>query len=157
MSKNGKRMPFSTRKIWQEPQSYGKCHFYFCIVGRISAKNKDLIKYHDAFSVTGPVPYRLGDVISYLSQNTKENNDQNHDDVENYEETKNDNKHDLPFMESKSEPRLLTRSYLNMSIKVQFLNSHLDSVRENLGSFSNEQGESIHKDIKEIEKRYQGS
>lgn len=40
----------------------------------------------------------------------------------------------------------------NMSIKVHFLNSHLDYFPENLGSVSDEQGERFHQDLKEIEK-----
>ena len=44
----------------------------------------------------------------------------------------------------------------NMSVKVHFLHSHLDYFPENLGAFSEEQGERFHQDIKVIEKRYQG-
>ena len=36
----------------------------------------------------------------------------------------------------------------NMSIKVRFLKSHLDSFPENLGSVSDEQEERFHQDIK---------
>ena len=43
-----------------------------------------------------------------------------------------------------------------MSIKVHFLHSHLDRFPENLGALSDEQGERFHKDIKEMEERYQG-
>ena len=44
----------------------------------------------------------------------------------------------------------------NMSIKVHFLNSHLDKFPENLGDISDEQGERFHQDIKAMEERYQG-
>ena len=44
----------------------------------------------------------------------------------------------------------------NMSIKMHFLNSHLDRFPENLGDVSDEQGERFHQDIKEMENRYQG-
>lgn len=44
----------------------------------------------------------------------------------------------------------------SMSIKVHFLNAHLDFFPENLGSVSEEQGERFHQDIKEMERRYQG-
>ena len=44
----------------------------------------------------------------------------------------------------------------NMSLKVHFLDSHLDSFPENLGDYSEEQGERFHQDIAEMEKRYQG-
>ena len=44
----------------------------------------------------------------------------------------------------------------NMSIKVHFLFSHLDEFPENLGAYSDEQGERFHQDIKTMEKRYQG-
>lgn len=44
----------------------------------------------------------------------------------------------------------------NMSIKVHFLNSHLDKFPENLGDVSDEQGERFHQDIKIMEERYQG-
>lgn len=43
-----------------------------------------------------------------------------------------------------------------MSLKVHFLHSHLDKFPENLGDFSEEQGERSHQDMKEIERCYQG-
>ncbi|GBM50899.1 hypothetical protein AVEN_54336-1 [Araneus ventricosus] len=43
-----------------------------------------------------------------------------------------------------------------MSLKVHFLDSHLDYFPENLGAVSEEQGEIFHQDIKEMERRYQG-
>ncbi|GBO14408.1 hypothetical protein AVEN_272059-1 [Araneus ventricosus] len=43
-----------------------------------------------------------------------------------------------------------------MSLKVHFLDSHLEYFPENLGSVSEEQGETFHQDIKEMERRYQG-
>lgn len=44
----------------------------------------------------------------------------------------------------------------NMSIKLHFLFSHLDRFPENLGDFSEEQGERFHQDIRTMEERYQG-
>ena len=44
----------------------------------------------------------------------------------------------------------------NMSIKVHFLNSHLDEFPANLGDVSDEHGERFHQDIKVMEERYQG-
>lgn len=44
----------------------------------------------------------------------------------------------------------------NMSIKVHFLFSHLDRFPDNLGDYSEEQGERFHQDIKAMEERYQG-
>lgn len=44
----------------------------------------------------------------------------------------------------------------NMSIKMHFLNSHLDQFPENLGDVSDEQGERFHQDLKTMEERYQG-
>ena len=44
----------------------------------------------------------------------------------------------------------------NMSIKLHFLNSHLDQFPENLGAVSDEQGERFHQDLKIMEERYQG-
>ena len=44
----------------------------------------------------------------------------------------------------------------NMSIKLHYLYSHIDTFPENLGSMSNEQGEQFHQDSKEMEIRYQG-
>jgi hypothetical protein len=44
----------------------------------------------------------------------------------------------------------------NMSVKLQFLHSHIDYFPENLGKVSEEQKERFHQDIKEMEKRYQG-
>ena len=43
-----------------------------------------------------------------------------------------------------------------MSYKIHFLHSHLDYFPENLGDYSEEQGERFHQDIKEMERRYQG-
>ena len=44
----------------------------------------------------------------------------------------------------------------NMSLKVHFLDSHLDVFPKNLGAVSEEQGERFHQDMKELERRYQG-
>ena len=43
-----------------------------------------------------------------------------------------------------------------MSIKLHYINSHLDQFPENLGDVSEEQGERFHQDLKTIEGRYQG-
>lgn len=43
-----------------------------------------------------------------------------------------------------------------MSIKLHFSHSHLDRFPENLGDFSEEQGERFHQDIRTMEERYQG-
>ncbi|GBM80171.1 hypothetical protein AVEN_164847-1 [Araneus ventricosus] len=40
----------------------------------------------------------------------------------------------------------------SMSLKVHFLDSHLDYFPENLGAVSEEQGERFHQDIKEMER-----
>jgi len=44
----------------------------------------------------------------------------------------------------------------NMSLKIHFLESHLDFFPENLGEVSDEHGERFHPDILAVEKRYQG-
>ena len=44
----------------------------------------------------------------------------------------------------------------NMSVKVHFLHSHLDYFSENLGAMSEDQGERFHRDLKTMEKKYQG-
>lgn len=44
----------------------------------------------------------------------------------------------------------------NMSVKVHYLHSHLDQFPENLGSYSEEQGERFHQDLKTMEERYKG-
>ncbi|GBM08860.1 hypothetical protein AVEN_57413-1 [Araneus ventricosus] len=44
----------------------------------------------------------------------------------------------------------------SMSLKVHFLDAHLDYFPENLCAVSEEQGEIFHQDIKEMERRYQG-
>jgi len=44
----------------------------------------------------------------------------------------------------------------NISLKIHFLESHLDFFPENLGEVSDEHGESFHQDILAMEKRYQG-
>ncbi|GBL73979.1 hypothetical protein AVEN_230905-1 [Araneus ventricosus] len=43
----------------------------------------------------------------------------------------------------------------SMSLKLHFLNSHLDYFPEILGTVSEEQGERFHQDIKEVERQYQ--
>jgi len=44
----------------------------------------------------------------------------------------------------------------NMSLKIHFLESHLDFSPENLGKVSDEHGERFDQDILAMEKRYQG-
>ena len=44
----------------------------------------------------------------------------------------------------------------DMSLKIHFLESHLDFFPENLGEVIDEQGEKIHQDIMAREKWYQG-
>ena len=44
----------------------------------------------------------------------------------------------------------------NMSIKLHYLHSHMEKFPENLGDFSEEQGERAHQDLKTMEHRYQG-
>ena len=44
----------------------------------------------------------------------------------------------------------------NMSIKLHFLNNHLDQFPDNLGAVSDEQGERFHQDLKIMEERYLG-
>ena len=43
-----------------------------------------------------------------------------------------------------------------MSLKLYFLDSHIDEFPDNLGDYSDEQGERFHQDIKVMENRYQG-
>jgi len=43
-----------------------------------------------------------------------------------------------------------------MSLKIHFLESHLDSFPENLGEVSDKHGERFHQDIMTMEKRYLG-
>ncbi|GBP53241.1 hypothetical protein EVAR_88125_1 [Eumeta japonica] len=43
-----------------------------------------------------------------------------------------------------------------MSLKVHFLHSHIEYFPENLGAYSEEQGEIFHQDVRDIERRYQG-
>lgn len=44
----------------------------------------------------------------------------------------------------------------NMSLKINFLVSHIDFFPENLGAVSDEHGERFHQDIIQIERRYNG-
>jgi hypothetical protein len=44
-----------------------------------------------------------------------------------------------------------------MRLKIHFLNSRSDFFPEKIGAVSEEQGERFHQDIKEMERRYQGS
>ena len=43
-----------------------------------------------------------------------------------------------------------------MSLKVHFLHSHIDYFPQNLGAYSEEQGERFHQDVRDFERRYQG-
>ncbi|PNF41332.1 hypothetical protein B7P43_G16974 [Cryptotermes secundus] len=43
-----------------------------------------------------------------------------------------------------------------MSLKVHFLHSHVDYFPQNLGAYSEEQGERFHEDVHDIKRRYQG-
>lgn len=43
-----------------------------------------------------------------------------------------------------------------MNLKLHFLDSHIEYFPENLGDFSEEQGERMHQDLKDVEKRWQG-
>ena len=43
-----------------------------------------------------------------------------------------------------------------MSLKVHFLHSHLDAFPQNLGQFSDEQGERFHQGMLFLENRFQG-
>jgi hypothetical protein len=43
-----------------------------------------------------------------------------------------------------------------MSLKIHFLESHLDFFPENIGEVSDEHGERFHQDSLDVEKRYQG-
>jgi len=44
----------------------------------------------------------------------------------------------------------------NMSLEVNFVDSHLDYFPENLRSVSDEHGERFHQDISTMKKRYRG-
>ena len=44
----------------------------------------------------------------------------------------------------------------NMSLKIHFLDSHLDFFPSNCGTVSDEHGERFHQDISAMERRYQG-
>jgi len=44
-----------------------------------------------------------------------------------------------------------------MSVKLHFLNSHLDYFPKNLGDYSEKQGERFHQDLKEMKNQYQDS
>ena len=43
-----------------------------------------------------------------------------------------------------------------MSVKLHFLDSHLQYSPDNLGDYSEQQGKRFHQDISEMERRYQG-
>lgn len=45
---------------------------------------------------------------------------------------------------------------VNMSLKIHFLDSHIDFFPSNLGDFSDEHGERFHQDLTTIENRFQG-
>ena len=43
-----------------------------------------------------------------------------------------------------------------MSLKLHVLHAHLDVFKENMGGYSEEQGERFHQDIRSFEERYKG-
>lgn len=43
-----------------------------------------------------------------------------------------------------------------MSLKVHMLHAHLDKFKNNMGAYSEEQGERFHQDVMDFERRYQG-
>ena len=43
-----------------------------------------------------------------------------------------------------------------MSLKLHMLDAHLEKFKDNMGDYSEEQGERSHQDVKEVERRYQG-
>ena len=43
-----------------------------------------------------------------------------------------------------------------MSLKVHILHAHLDEFEENMGAYSEKQGQRFHKDILDFERCYQG-
>ena len=43
-----------------------------------------------------------------------------------------------------------------MSLKLHMLDAHLEKFKDNMGDYSEEQGERFHQDVKEVERRYQG-
>ena len=43
-----------------------------------------------------------------------------------------------------------------MSLKVHILDTHLERFKQNMGAYSEEQGECFHQDILDFEHRYQG-
>lgn len=45
---------------------------------------------------------------------------------------------------------------INMSSKIHYLHNHLENFPENLGDYSEEQGERFHQDFRTMEERYQG-
>lgn len=45
---------------------------------------------------------------------------------------------------------------VHMSLKIHFLNQHVDFFKDNLGKISDEHGERFHQQIKNIERRFQG-
>ncbi|GBN83253.1 hypothetical protein AVEN_158227-1 [Araneus ventricosus] len=61
-----------------------------------------------------------------------------------------------PNYKSIVEERIKNFKTFGCSLNVHFLDSHLDYFPENLGAVSEEQGETFHQDIKEMERRYQG-
>lgn len=62
--------------------------------------------------------------------------------------------------EYRKKVRDLVENYKNqkclMNLKLHFLDRHVDDFPQNLGHYSEEQGERFHQDFKEMEERYQG-
>ena len=43
-----------------------------------------------------------------------------------------------------------------MSLKLHILHSHIDEFKDNLGDYSEEQGERFHQNVKSFEEQYKG-
>ena len=143
-----KSLAFGIPMVWREPKDHiTDCYFCLCNVTGITRKNKSALKY----------PTNLDSAIRReLMQD--ENFPQSMSELEKsawlaYKEVTENflgNKKSENYKEIVEEMLQNSRNLgCRMSVKVHFLNSHVDYFPANLGATSEEQGERFHKDIKQ--------
>nr|CAH7728148.1 unnamed protein product [Callosobruchus chinensis] len=177
----GKRkcLKFGVPMVWREPKNHvDDCYFCLANIHGINRNNRHQWTYPNLDSAIRPIPHSdeipiptfhelpdISDNEHCPSDRSSHTNETNSDDEwtssvpQRFNQSElNDLTRDLNL--SKKAAEVLASSFkalgCNMSIKLHYLDSHLDRFPENLGDMSEEQGERFHQDIKIMEDRYQG-
>ncbi|GFV55807.1 uncharacterized protein TNCV_2603281 [Trichonephila clavipes] len=158
---------FETPMIWREPQNHhDDCYFCVVKINGINPGNRNEWSY---LKISSAQRSQLKSREVQLST-SKSSNDPNPCDPERNTSSKNSdsdckfsqepqpfNQKELSNLAKRSDDQVeLVESMLSnlkelecsMSIKIHFLHSHLDRFPQNLGDFSEEQGESFHQDLR---------